>query len=87
MLTFFEKWLGIVSAEHSKFDWSGLLFVSPPFSAIGNITESIGCLGAVCAWHCDGAEKVWRRAGGGREGRACGVAMSVVWNIEFANGT
>ena len=78
MLTFFEKWLGIVSANHSKLDWSRLLFVSPPFSVIRNITESIGCLGAVCAWHCDGAEKVWRRAGGGREGRTCGMVMSQI---------
>ena len=52
--------------------------MSPPFSVLRNITESIGCLGAVCAWHCDVAEKVWRRAGGGREGRTCGMLMSQI---------
>ena len=46
MLAFFEKWLGIVSVDHNKLDWS--LYVSSSFSAIRNLTESIGCLGAVC---------------------------------------
>ena len=37
------------------------------------LMESVGRPGYVCAWRYDGAEKVWRRAGGGREGRVCPV--------------
>ena len=74
ILAFVETWLGIVSAGRNKLIWSALLFVSPLFALKnGKLTESVGRPGYVCAWRYDGAEKVWRCAGGGREGRVCPV--------------
>ena len=73
ILSFVETWLGIVSTGRNKLVWFTLLFVSPLFLYLSKMKteESVGRPGYVCAWRYDGAEKIWRRAGGGREGRVC----------------
>ena len=83
ILAFVETWLGIVPADRNKLVWSAFLFVSPSFSAIQKLKESLIVPALYVLWRYDGAEKVWMRAGG-REGRVYGVAMSVVGNMEFA---
>ena len=60
-----KKGLGIVSADRNKLVWSAFLFVSPSFSAIQKLKESIAWLSWRCM--CSGVMTEQRRFGGVQE--------------------